>query len=232
MALRADSGPSRRVFVVSVVLVAASVSLFVLIAEDVLDGGGLISHDQAVLTWFVDVRTDWLTTAAKTLSAIGSFWSLFVIGVVVAIWERRRSWPWPLAVAPVSALIVGGLTASLAKAVFDRPRPPASAHASFVSTAAFPSVHATDAAAFFLAASFTIALTVAHRQWVQAVLVASGSLIAILIGVSRLVLGVHWLSDVVAGWALGTAIATTVLTTLWYAAARRSVRLRPGNPDP
>lgn len=82
----------------------------------------------------------------------------------------------------------------------------------------FPSGHATDAAGFFLASAVVLALTVARRPLSQAALVAIGAALTGLVGVSRLVLGVHWLSDVVAGWALGTAIVHAVVATMWYAA--------------
>ena len=50
--LAAEAPPSRRMLIVMAVLAAANVLLFMLIAEDVLNGGGLVSHDQAVLAWF------------------------------------------------------------------------------------------------------------------------------------------------------------------------------------
>ena len=231
MPLRAESAPSRRALLVAAALVAANLTLFILIAEDLVDGGGLISHDQSVLTWFVDHRTDWLISAARFLSTIGSFVSLFAIGIVIGLWLWRRDWHWGLAAAPLVALTLGGLASSLAKAAFDRPRPPTAAHATSVSTAAFPSGHATDAAAFFLAASLPT-ITVTRRRWAQTVLVATGAFLAALVGLSRLVLGVHWLSDVVAGWALGTATAITVVVTLWYFTARRQASRRPATLDP
>jgi undecaprenyl-diphosphatase len=226
MSLRADTVPSLRTLFAAAALAAANALLFLLIAEDVLDGGGLISRDQSVLTWFVDHRTDQLISAARFLSTIGSFVSLLVIGGVLAFWIWRRGWHWALAVAPIVALSLGGLTASVAKAVFDRPRPPEVLQASSAASAAFPSGHATDAAAFFLAAAFTIGITITRRRWEQAVLIASGALIAGLIGLSRLVLGVHWLSDVVAGWTLGSALAITVVVSIWYLTARNQPRTR------
>ena len=232
MPLRADLAPSRRSLLVAAALVAANLTLFVLIAEDLVDGGGLISHDQAVLSWFVDHRTDWMIRAARFLSTIGSFVSLFVIGVLIGLWLWRRNWHWGLGAAPLVSLTLGGLASSVAKAAFDRPRPPVAAHATSVSSAAFPSGHATDAAAFFLAASFTLAITVTRRRWARTVLVATGAFLAALVGLSRLVLGVHWLSDVVAGWALGTATAITVVVTLWYLTARRQTSPPPAIPGP
>jgi hypothetical protein len=53
------------------------------IAEDVADGGGLVSRDEVVLGWFVDHRTDWSITIARVVSAVGSFVSLLVIAAVL-----------------------------------------------------------------------------------------------------------------------------------------------------
>ena len=81
---------------------------------------------------------------------------------------------------------------------------------------AFPSGHATDAAACLLAGSFVLALTVAVRRRGQLLWLLAGLVGAGLVGLSRLILAVHWLSDVVAGWALGTAIAILVVVASWY----------------
>jgi undecaprenyl-diphosphatase len=107
--------------------------------------------------------------------------------------------------------------------VFGRVRPPISVHEAHVTSPAFPSGHAADSAGFFLAAAFILAIAVAHERRTQLVLIVIGALCAGLIGISRLVLAVHWLSDVVAGWALGTAIAVTVVVVLWYLATRTRV---------
>jgi undecaprenyl-diphosphatase len=203
--------------------VSANLLLFGLIAEDLLDGGGLISHDEAVLAWFLEHRTDRLVNAARLVSTIGGFASLAIAGVVVGFWLWRRCGrPW-LPAAPLLSLLLASLASTTAKALFGRDRPPVAVHATTVTLAAFPSGHATDAAAFFLAGSLTLSLTVAHHRSSQVVLITTGLFCAALVGVSRLVLGVHWLSDVVAGWALGGAIGVIVVVALWYANSRREV---------
>ena len=199
----------------------ANLVLFALIAEDLLDGGGLISHDEAVSAWFVEHRTDALISAAKVVSAIGSF----VLAVDLRCAARHL-----VVAARVARGTRGGPdrchSCSRAspppprKALFDRERPPVVLHATTVTLAAFPSGHATDAAAFFLAASLTLAITIARHRSTRALLVATGLFLAALVGLSRLVLGVHWLSDVVAGWALGSAVAIAVVVTLWYLSTR------------
>ena len=224
--LHAETRPSRRVLAAAAALVAADVVLFVLIAEDVVHGGGLVSHDEAVLSWFIDIRTERLVHLARIVSTVGSFISLAIIAVVLGLWLWARGWHVLLAAAALISLTLASLASTAAKAIFDRPRPPVELHATTVTLAAFPSGHATDAAAFFLAATASLALTVARRRWAQALLLATGVLLAGLVGLSRLVLAVHWLSDVVAGWALGSALAITVVVLAWYLTAP-AARMQP-----
>ena len=212
--------PSRWTLTIAAVVVIANLVLFALVAEDLLDGGGLISHDEAVLAWFVEHRTDGLISAAKVVSALGGFASLAIVGALLGLWLWRRGWHVALAAAPVASLVLASLASTASKALFDRERPPVVLHATTVTLAAFPSGHATDAAAFFLAASVTLAITIAQRRSTRVLLVATGLFLAMLVGLSRLVLGVHWLSDVVAGWALGSAVAIAVVVTLWYLSSR------------
>jgi undecaprenyl-diphosphatase len=216
MSFRADEVPSRRALTVAAGVVALCVAVFVLIAEDLLDGGGLMSHDDDVLDWFVAHRTDNWITVARAVSTLGSFLVLLVIGAAGFVWWWRRGHSMVLASVPLVALSIGSLTSTLAKSAFGRQRPPVSVHAVTVTLDAFPSGHATNAAAFFLASTLVTGLLFAVRPLVKVGLVALGAAIAGLVGLSRLVLGVHWLSDVVAGWALGTAIAVTFVMGAWW----------------
>jgi membrane-associated phospholipid phosphatase len=226
MAFQADQRPSRWILVAAGSVVLACLGLFSLIAEDVLDGGGLISRDEVVLGWFVDNRSEWLITAASWVSAVGGFASLCIVGVVLGLilWSRRT--PPELAVAPLLALLLGGLASLATKTIFGRERPPITLHETTVGLTSFPSAHATDAAAFFIATALTLALTVARRPARKVAVLAAGAASAGVVGLSRLVLAVHWLSDVVAGWALGTAVATTVVVLAWSAASTNH------RPDP
>jgi undecaprenyl-diphosphatase len=224
--LSADVVPCRTTVAIAGVIVMVSALLFTFIAEDVLDGGGLVSHDEAVLAWFIDQRTDRMIGIARFVSAAGGFASLLVVALVTGLWLWRRGVHLLLAIAPLLSLLLASLASTVAKAAFDRERPPVTVHATTVTLAAFPSGHATDAAAFFLAGSLTLSLTVVHHRRSQIVLVAGGLVLAAAVGLSRLVLAVHWLSDVVAGWALGTAIGLTVGVMLWYTSACRA-RYRP-----
>jgi membrane-associated phospholipid phosphatase len=215
--LSADVAPSRPTLAVAAVVIVANLALFTLIAEDLLDGGGLVSHDEAALNWFVDHRTDELIRAARFVSTAGGFVSLLAFGLVGGIWLWRRGVHLGLAVAPLLSLLLASLASTISKALFDRQRPPVTVHATTVTLAAFPSGHATDAAAFFVAGSLTLSLTVAHTRRRQVLILGGGLILAALVGLSRLVLAVHWLSDVIAGWALGSAVGLIVAMTAWCA---------------
>jgi undecaprenyl-diphosphatase len=217
MPLTADARPSHRALVIAAGLIVANLLMFFLIAEDLFDGGGLVAHDQAVLGWFVDHRTDAWIRAARFVSTIGGFASLAIVGVVLGLVLWRRGVNWLLAAAPLASLLLASLASTVAKSLFNRDRPPVTVHETTVTLAAFPSGHSTDAAAFFLALALTLSITAVHRRSTKVLLFVAGLLCAGLVGLSRLILGVHWLSDVVAGWTLGWAIGLVVTVGLWYA---------------
>lgn len=103
--------------------------------------------------------------------------------------------------------IVGGLLVSLAlKAGFDRPRPDLISHGSIVYTSSFPSGHSMLSATVYLTGGAMLALLHARRT-VRVFILACAVLATLLVGISRVYLGVHWPTDVLAGWAGGAAWA-------------------------
>ena len=170
--------------------------------------------DESVYEWFVGQREPWLTTVMQVITTLGG--SAFLIPLVITLgaWYRRRRGTWrPLAL--LAASYVGALLLSNGlKALFGRPRPPvASAIGEYLSPA-MPSGHATDAAAVWLMVGLVVAggTAIGRRRRVGTWL-AVGSIV-LLVGVSRLYLAAHWLTDVIAGWTIGTAWAL-VVARLW-----------------
>ncbi len=115
-----------------------------------------------------------------------------------------------LAVTPLLSLGFAGILAGLVKAVVNRTQPPASLHLVSESNASFPSGHATDSTATLVAIALVIAITVCRRNQLRALVVTAAGVLSVAIGWSRLELGVHWPTDVLAGWALGSTVALTV----------------------
>ena len=103
--------------------------------------------------------------------------------------------------------ILGGLLLSLAlKSGFDRPRPDLVSHGSMVYTSSFPSGHSMLSAVVYLTGGALLAMVhSAHR--VRMYLIGCSVLASLLVGISRVYLGVHWPSDVLAGWVAGAAWA-------------------------
>ena len=194
-------------------LAALSVGLFVLIAYwSVISGDpGPTPGDQTAYNVAQDLETAWLVHIAKVLTWLGSGWVVYPLGVLTAIvLAVRRYWMefWALVVGlALIAFFVPEI-----KVWTDRPRPPdrlISVHSS-----AFPSGHAAQST-FYVWLAVTLALRVVPGIKRRSVVIAAGILFAALIGLTRVYLRVHWLSDVTSGWALGLscfcAVAIVVL---------------------
>lgn len=188
--------------------VAAGVVGFLGVSEDVVRHNGLSSSDRRRLQFVVEHRSAWLDRAAEMASKLGSAPFLTVAAVIVAAVLYRLGKPVLVAVAPGLALGAAGLIAEVWKVTVGRARPDAAFQLVSETAPSFPSGHSTDSAAFYLAVGIVVALFVVKRPWARITSVVAAQMVAALIGASRLVLGVHWPSDVIAGLLLGTVIAT------------------------
>jgi undecaprenyl-diphosphatase len=113
--------------------------------------------------------------------------------------------------------IAGGLLLSLGlKSGFDRPRPELVSHGAMVYTSSFPSGHSMLSAVVYLTGGALLAMVHSARR-VRIYLIGCSVLATLLVGVSRVYLGVHWPSDVLAGWAAGAAWAAACwLAAQWF----------------
>lgn len=158
--------------------------------------------DQAVLLGLHRYATPRLDRAALWFTDLGTVWGVLPGTIIlggVLIWQRQRQQATFLILAMLGALLLNlGL-----KGLWQRARPQLWEGIPFLPDHSFPSGHATLSMAFFLAVML-ISQTSPHRRWI----VLLGGLLALLIGLSRLYLGVHYLSDVVGGWlsALGWTV--------------------------
>jgi len=187
-------------------VVVAGVWAFVALLEDVNEGE-TYRFDSAVLNWVATHQGPrWMQEVVRDITALGglavlSFVSLAVLGFLIL--TRRHHATLALVVA-----VVGGVTISLVlKWVIDRPRPSVMPHGSIVHTASFPSGHSMLSSVVYLTLGTLLARITRERvlrvYFLLLALVLTGA-----VGVSRVYLGVHWPTDVLAGWSAGLAWAT------------------------
>lgn len=179
--------------------------LLLLFVAALLLGGPDWPADRAVL---LAAQQGALVPAARLLTDAGAWWAVLAIGAVAALflaWRRH----WRAAAALAVLLVTERLAVEQLKLVLDRARPDPAGHLVAVHTMAFPSGHAANAMALGL--GLALLLPLGPRGRIAALLL--GLAYAFAIGATRLVLGVHWPSDVVGGWALG-ALWTLLLARL------------------
>jgi undecaprenyl-diphosphatase len=228
--LRAYEVAGIALLVGSAVVVALAAG-FTAVLEDVLEGDGITGIDQPAAGWVATHRDLWLTATLRVVTEAGSAVSLAALAALTcaAVAWRRKSWPpLALALAGVSGI---ALVIVAAKALVIRDRP----HISFAVIAedgfSFPSGHAAGTAAIALLAAWMLTrwLITSWTGRVIAWTVAIG--LTGVIGFSRVYLGVHYVSDVVAGWLLGMTWAGIVmLVGSWWDNTRRArVAPQPSN---
>lgn len=187
---------------------------FVLLAVAVVTHLGATSLDVHVWRWLVEHRSDQTVGVFSAVSHIGDPLSLLLVAVAAGVWlARRRSIA--AGFAPAAALAAASLTETVLKQVVGRSRPPVFARLLTETDPSFPSGHTTGTAAVAVTVALLAAPLASTRQRRFAAVLAAG-LVAAAVGCARLVLGVHWLTDVAAGWLLGTgwAIGVTLLVPL------------------
>ena len=199
---------------VAALSVVGSAGALAVTVEDVTQHNGLSTSDAQHLRVFVDHRSASLVQAAKLVTDAGAAPLLAVMAVAVAVLLWWRGARVIVAVAPALALGLAGVGAGVAKQIVGRPRPPAVLRLVSETEPSFPSGHATDSTAFYLALALIIVLFVLRRPLARVLAVAAGLAVPFSVGLSRLVLGVHWPSDVLAGWALGTTAALVVVMSV------------------
>ena len=201
--------------VIAIGIAALGALAFKMIADEALEGD-THAFDTSILMALREpgdaenpIGPDWLADVMADVTALGgnAVLTLLVVGVVVYLLSVGKRG---------TALLVGGAVGSGAilstflKLGFDRPRPDLVAHLSHAYSSSFPSGHAMLSAVTYL--TLGVLLARAHeRRRTKIIVMTYGVTLTVLIGLSRIYLGVHWPTDVMAGWALGAAWAA-----LWW----------------
>lgn len=195
--------------------------LFVSLARDVVMFGA-VGYDRSIMMWLHGHESPGLTT---TMSAATELGGLVVVPIIAVAWAgllwwrgRRRD------AALLAAAVIGStLINSVLKAVFQRDRPNFWEHLVVESSYSFPSGHAM--ASMSLAAALVVIAWSSRWRWPAIVL---GAVYVLVVGVSRMYLGVHFPSDILAGWCVAVLWLTVVVVVLDGASRRRGAH----RPEP
>jgi undecaprenyl-diphosphatase len=205
---------------------------FLLVAQ-LLDRGLVRSLDERLMLALRNpanlgdaIGPRWLEGAVRDVSALGGSAVLVLLSLAVIsfllIRRQRHAALLVLAAAGGGALLMGGL-----KEAFARPRPQLVPHLfGDVVTPSFPSGHAMAATAVYLTLAALVARLVEDRRS-KAFVVSVALVLVVLIGGSRVYLGVHWPSDVLAGWTAGLSWGVAC----WIVMARLQTRGVVENPS-
>lgn len=192
-------------------LLAAAGFSFLEIADDMAEGDTRVIDSRLILALREPgdlnnpIGGHGIEEAVRDITALGGTTLVVVITLVaiLAFLFHRR---------PLHALVMGGcvvaasVSSQFTKALFSRPRPDLVPHDVYVYSGSFPSGHSTMSTAAFLTLAMLIAsLEVKRRS--KALAYTLAALVVLGVGFSRVYLGVHWPSDVLAGWCLGSAWA-------------------------
>jgi undecaprenyl-diphosphatase len=209
-----------RLTVVSAAWLAAGLafSIFVVwafteLSDEVIEGESR-AFDRAVLLWIHTTFPDWLEGPMRIVTALGYYWVVLPLLAVAVTFFYLKGWRLSTILLLVSTAGSAVLTTVL-KSVFGRARPElvdSGYQASFYS---FPSGHATVAVGLY--GMLTLVLAYRLRGTARWAVAVSGILVALLIGFSRLYLGVHYPTDVVAGYlaALLWLVCVGAVYALW-----------------
>ena len=168
----------------------------------------------------------WLEEAMRDLTGLGGTIVLVIVSLAAfffLLMTGRTHSAYMLAASVIGAMILS----QTMKLGFNRPRPDLVPHGARVYTMSFPSGHAMMSAAVYLTLAALLART-QQRSRVRIFIIFVAAMLTILVGASRVYLGVHWPTDVLAGWAGGAAWAIFCWTAMYWLQQRGKIEPQGG----
>jgi undecaprenyl-diphosphatase len=211
---------------VALACIVAGVWGFALLADEVLEGGTL-AFDQRVLLAFRhgDTRTllgpPSVQEAARDITALGGVAVLTLVTAITAGFlalDGKKH----MALFVLGSILGGVAAGTILKDVFHRPRPDLVPYSAYASGASFPSGHSMMSAVTYLTLGALFARS-QERKRVKAYFLLVAMFLTFAIGVTRVYLGVHWPTDVLAGWTAGAVWALLCWLTARWLQARRTL---------
>lgn len=208
-------GPYAALIITLVAGLAVALSLALVfgeVYESVTEADGVAGLDDPVLAAAKSVRSPALDVAATAYTNIGGTvgMPLIAVGIMIFLATKRRSW------TPVILMLAAGLGSLvitlLGKPIFGRSRPDiADAIPPYEHSASFPSGHSLNSIVIAGIVAYLIILRLKTTK-ARVITVLVASVFAFTMGLSRVYLGHHWLTDVLAAWAIGIAWLALVIT--------------------
>jgi len=218
--LRPSLPPSRLHAAGSAAVALVAGAFFATLSSHVLTSESVAAMDAAAFRVALAAHSPWLTGIATVVTTIGNTSVLTMLSILVGLWlarigSRRRL------VAFAATMIGGSLLNVLLKSSTERPRPTVFEPLVHASGFSFPSGHSMGSMLFFGSLGYVLAVTLeTHPAWrISAVVLCLGAAVAI--GLSRVYLGVHYLSDVAGGFSAGMCwIGVCIAATEGWMASR------------
>lgn len=221
---------ARAISRVAAAIFAIALLLFALLAFSAPEGDYLPLEHRLMAALRHDGRPigpAWMEGAVRDLTALGSF---AVVGLLVALilgYLCLRRY-YRVAVLLTAACAGGAVLNEVLKNAFHRARPDAALRLIAIESLSFPSGHAMASSIFYLTIGLLVS-RLAHRRLEKAYLIGTAILLTAVTGLSRVYLGVHYPTDVLAGWAAGTAWALLCFFIADALARRGALRRRPAS---
>ena len=213
---------------IALALATGGVSAFVELADDMVEGETDVVDRRLILALRTPgdlndpIGSHNVEEAVRDITALGGTTLVVlvtVVGVLAFAFHRRYRHGLVLGLTVLLATVANGTT----KALFGRPRPDLVPHEVYVYSGSFPSGHSTMAATTYLTLAMLIA-SLEPRRRTKALVYGLACVVLVGVGFSRIYLGVHWPSDVLAGWCLGAvwALAAWLFLRVLQAPIRRA----------
>ncbi|MFD5180853.1 phosphatase PAP2 family protein [Nocardia sp. NPDC058379] len=184
-------------------LLATAAVLLAVLTWQVNNDAGIIRIDPRVLEWMIAHRGEPLTSIARVITDLGDTQSMTILAAVTVAWFAwRREWATAALVAVTS--VGAGVLVVVIKQLVGRHRPPEVTRLVAEPSLSYPSGHTLGTTVVVGIVAITVIPTV-RRRWVRWVATVVAVLFPIAVGLSRIYLGVHWCTDVLAGWLFGLA---------------------------
>ena len=206
--------------------IAAGVWIFAMIADEVMEGGPQAFDRKLLLVMrrpgdLAPIGTPAVQDAARDITALGGVVVVSLLTVVtagfLALDGKSR-----MALFVCGSLVSGFIASTILKDLFVRPRPDLVPRSAYSSGASFPSGHSMMSAITYLALGALLARS-QERKRLKAYFFLVAALLTFMVGVSRVYLGVHWPTDVLAGWTAGAVWALLCWLAARWLQSRRTI---------